>query len=64
METVTYSKEQIQRLYNIINSLNFTGVQSAMMLVEIHNIINSPIVDENNENQDKNNKIKEWYHGN
>lgn len=43
MDKLTYSKEAIERLLNIINTLPFQGFQNASKLVEIFNILNDPI---------------------
>jgi recombinational DNA repair protein RecR len=43
MEIITYSKESIEKLLNIINTLPYQGFQSASKIVEIYNILNNPI---------------------
>lgn len=44
-----YSKEQVEKILNLVNTLPYliaqpkNGIQSAMTIVEIQNILNSPI---------------------
>lgn len=42
-EVVSYSKDKIQLLFNILNSMNFTGIQQAQGIAQISVILNSPI---------------------
>jgi hypothetical protein len=43
MDTLSYSKEQIEKLLNIINTFPCTGFQNASKLMKIYNILNSSI---------------------
>jgi len=52
MDKLTYSKEAIERLLNIINTLPFQGFQNASKLVEIFNILNDPIREGDNRKED------------
>ena len=61
-EVVSYPKDQIQLLFNILNSMNFTGIQQAQGIAQISVILNNPIVNKNDENETKenieNNEVK------
>lgn len=43
VEVVSYEKDKIQLLFNILNSLQFTGIQQAQGIAQISVILNSPI---------------------
>lgn len=43
-EVVSYSKDKIQLLFNILNSMSFTGIQQAQGIAQISVILNNPIV--------------------
>lgn len=45
-EVVSYSKDKIQLLFNILNSMSFTGIQQAQGIAQISVILNNPIVNE------------------
>ena len=45
-EVVSYPKDKIQLLFNILNSMNFTGIQQAQGIAQISVILNNPIVNE------------------
>lgn len=45
-EVVSYSKDKIQLLFNILNSMNFTGIQQAQGIAQISVILNNPILKE------------------
>ena len=45
-EVVSYPKDKIQLLFNILNSMNFTGIQQAQGIAQISVILNNPIVDD------------------
>lgn len=45
-EVVSYPKDKIQLLFNILNSMNFTGIQQAQGIAQISVILNNPIVKE------------------
>lgn len=53
-EVVSYEKDKIQLLFNILNSLQFTGIQQAQGIAQISVILNNPIlVDKDNKNGNK-----------
>jgi hypothetical protein len=43
-EVVSYPKDKIQLLFNILNSMNFTGIQQAQGIAQISVILNNPIL--------------------
>ena len=45
-EVVSYPKDKIQLLFNILNSMSFTGIQQAQGIAQISVILNNPIVDD------------------
>ena len=52
-EVVSYSKDKIQLLFNILNSMNFAGIQQAQGIAQISVILNNPIVEDKTENVTK-----------
>lgn len=44
-EVVSYSKDKIQLLLNILNSMNFTGIQQAQAIAQISVILGDPITE-------------------
>ena len=42
-EVVSYEKSKIQLLFNILNSVNFTGIQQAQAIAQISVILGEPI---------------------
>lgn len=52
-EVVSYSKDKIQLLFNILNSMNFYGIQQAQGIAQISVILNSPIVEDKTKNVTK-----------
>ncbi len=44
---VSYPKDKIQLLFNILNSMNFTGIQQAQGIAQISVILNNPIANTN-----------------
>ena len=46
-EVVSYEKDKIQLLFNILNSLNFTGIQQAQAVLQIAGILGEPIATSN-----------------
>ena len=52
-EVVSYPKDQIQLLFNILNSMSFTGVQQAQGIAQISVILNNPIVEHKTKNVTK-----------
>ena len=61
-EVVSYEKDKIQLLFNILNTIQFTGIQQAQAIAQISVILNNPIVNKNDENETKenieNNEVK------
>ena len=47
-EVVSYEKSKIQLLFNILNSVNFTGIQQAQAIAQIAVILSQPITDNTN----------------
>ena len=45
VEVVSYSKDKIQLLLNILNSMNFTGIQQAQAIAQISVILGDPITE-------------------
>ena len=52
-EVVSYPKDKIQLLFNILNSMNFTGIQQAQGIAQISVILNNPIVEHKTKNVTK-----------
>ena len=52
-EVVSYEKDKIQLLFNILNSMSFTGIQQAQGIAQISVILNNPIVDDKTKNVTK-----------
>ena len=44
-EVVSYEQSKIQLLFNILNSVNFVGIQQAQAIAQIAVILSEPIVD-------------------
>ena len=44
-EVVSYSKDKIQLLFNILNSVNFTGIAQAQAIAQISVILGDPITE-------------------
>ena len=44
-EVVYYSKDKIQLLFNILNSMSFTGIQQAQAIAQISVILGDPITE-------------------
>lgn len=57
LEVVSYEKDKIQLLFNILNSMSFTGVQQAQGIAQISVILNNPIKPIEKENSE-NNEVK------
>lgn len=57
LEVVSYEKDKIQLLFNILNSISFTGVQQAQGIAQISVILNNPIKPTEKENSE-NNEVK------
>ena len=43
VEVVSYPKDKIQLLFNILNSMSFTGIQQAQAIAQISVILGDPI---------------------
>ena len=52
-EVVSYTKDKIQLLFNILNSMNFTGIQQAQGIAQISVILSNPIVEHKTKNVTK-----------
>ena len=52
-EVVSYPKDNIQLLFNILNSMSFTGIQQAQGIAQISVILNNPIVEDETKNVTK-----------
>ena len=46
VEVVSYPKDKIQLLFNILNSMQFTGIQQAQAIAQISVILGQPIKNE------------------
>ena len=44
-EVVSYQKDKIQLLFNILNSMSFTGIQQAQAIAQISVILGDPITE-------------------
>ena len=47
-EVVSYPKDKIQLLFNILNSMSFTGIQQAQGIAQISVILGDPITENKN----------------
>ena len=56
VEVVSYSKDKIQLLFNILNSMSFTGIQQAQAIAQISVILGQPIQNETSKD-DKENEV-------
>lgn len=52
-EVVSYEKDKIQLLLNILNSLSFTGIQQAQGIAQISVILEQPLGSHNEGNTKK-----------
>ena len=55
-EVVSYSKDKIQLLFNILNSMSFIGIQQAQAIAQISVILGQPIQNETSKD-DKENEV-------
>ena len=55
-EVVSYPKDKIQLLFNILNSMSFTGIQQAQAIAQISVILGQPIQNETSKD-DKENEV-------
>ena len=56
-EVVSYEKDKIQFLFNILNTIQFTGIQQAQAIAQISVILGQPIQNETNKDS-KNDEVK------
>ena len=56
VEVVSYEKDKIQLLFNILNSMSFTGIQQAQGIAQISVILGQPIQNETGKD-DKENEV-------
>ena len=56
-EVVSYSKDKIQLLFNILNTIQFTGIHQAQAIAQISVILGQPIQYETNKDS-KNDEVK------
>ena len=54
VEVVSYSKDKIQLLFNILNSMSFTGIQQAQAIAQISVILGQPIQNETGKDEKEN----------
>ena len=55
-EVVSYPKDKIRLLFNILNSMSFTGIQQAQGIAQISVILGQPIQNETSKD-DKENEV-------
>ena len=55
-EVVSYEKDKIQLLLNILNTMQFTGIQQAQAIAQISVILGQPIQNETSKD-DKENEV-------
>ena len=55
-EVVSYEQSKIQLLFNILNSMSFTGIQQAQGIAQISVILGQPIQNETGKD-DKENEV-------
>ena len=48
VEVVSYEKDKIQLLFNILNTIQFTGIQQAQAIAQISVILGDPITENKN----------------
>lgn len=53
-EVVSYEKDKIQLLFNILNTIQFTGIQQAQAIAQISVILGQPIQNETNKDSKEN----------
>ena len=56
-EVVSYEKDKIQLLFNILNTIQFTGIQQAQAIAQISVILGQPIQNETNKDS-KNDEVE------
>lgn len=55
---IVYSKDEIERILNIINTMPFQGIDNALKISEIVKILQSPLVKAQQEKYENNNNSK------
>ena len=55
-EVVSYEQSKIQLLFNILNSMSFTGIQQAQAIAQISVILGQPIQNDTGK-EDKENEL-------
>ena len=55
-EVVSYEKDKIQLLFNILNTIQFTGIQQSQAIAQISVILGDPIQNETGKD-DKENEV-------
>ena len=55
VEVVSYEKDKIQLLFNILNTIQFTGIQQAQAIAQIAVILDNPIL---SDKDGKDNEVK------
>ena len=58
-EVVSYEKDKIQLLFNILNTIQFTGIQQAQAIAQISVILGQPIQNETNKDS-KNDEVNNY----
>ena len=48
---MSYEQSKIQLLFNILNSVNFVGIQQAQAIAQIAVILSQPITDDTNKEE-------------
>ena len=56
-EVLSYEKSKIELLFNILNTMQFTGIQQAQAIAQISVILGQPIQNETNKDS-KNDEVK------
>ena len=59
VEVVSYEKDKIQLLFNILNTIQFTGIQQAQAIAQISVILGQPIQNETNKDS-KNDEVNNY----
>jgi hypothetical protein len=55
LNNITYNPQQIEKVLNILNELPFCGINNAMKITEIVNILNTPFLKAQQEKQNQEN---------
>lgn len=57
-DTVTYEKEKIELLMNILNSVSFTGIQQIQAIAQVSVILGNPVPMQENDDEQVNKGVK------